>query len=71
MSAYEFKTWFQGFVAAMECTSPSEEQWNAIKEKVANLTDQPIFVGLHGGGPLIAKPRENAPNVGPYVVSAP
>ncbi len=73
MTSKEFVIWLKGFVEACHEYAPTPKQWDALKDKLAEVKDDPISspfpFGVPNTAPIVTLPHITpGPSTNPYQV---
>jgi hypothetical protein len=67
MTSKEFVVWMQGFVEACNDYSPTPKQWDTLKGKLAEVSDEPLIgTAIGGWGTPNSAPIQTLPFIQPY-----
>jgi hypothetical protein len=71
MTSKEFVIWLKGFVEACHEYAPTPKQWDALKDKLAEVKDDPISspfpFGVPNSAPFVTLPHITpGPSINPY-----
>jgi hypothetical protein len=67
MTSKEFVVWMRGFVEACNDYSPTPKQWDTLKGKLAEVSDEPLIgTAIGGWGTPNSAPIQTIPFIQPY-----